>query len=348
MQSAATQLGKGPVVATSERVGEVSTGSRGRELRLAPAVESELMTEPTAVRGQRRTADWTRVSHGLYRSLGARDLDAWQLALPPSGRFTHLTAAAVWGWWLPPLPAGLPVVAAVDRRSTRPVRAGLHVVRTNADSAARLHAGLSLDPPGEVLLACARDLGLLDLLVLTDSALAHGSCTRDQLTTLAASRRKGSRRLRQVLQVADERAESPWESILRLLHSTCDVPVEPQHELRTADGDFIARADLWLVGTRTIHEYDGEVHLTRAQQQADLARARRLAAAGVIRRGYTSYDVLRRPVTVLRDADLSLGRPHDPTRIRTWHGLLAESLLTPAGQRRLMDRLGGPRRAIGD
>jgi very-short-patch-repair endonuclease len=303
------------------------------------------MTEPGAIRGHRRTVDWTRVSYGLHRRDGVSDLHAWQLVLPPTGRFTHLTAAALTGWWLPPFPDGLPVIAAVDRRSTRPVRPGLHVVRTDADTGPQVREGLRVDPPTEVLLSCARDLELLDLCVLTDSALRRGDSTREQISAAAASRRKGTRMLARALDLADERAESPWETILRLLHVTCDIGVEPQHEIRSTEGEFVARADLLVTGTRSIHEYDGEVHLTREQQHADLERGRRLAAAGMVRRGYTSYDVLRRPITILRDADLALGRPHDPSRIREWHRLLATSLLTSSGRHRLMARLAGPTRS---
>jgi very-short-patch-repair endonuclease len=303
------------------------------------------MTQEGALRGHRRSVHWTQVSHGLYRQDGVSDLHAWQLVLPPTGRLTHLTAAAARGWWLPPLPPGLPVFAAVDRRSTRPERPGLHVVRTDPAAAPQAEDGLLLDPPGEVLLACARDLELMDLLVLADSALHRGDCSLEEITAAAAPRRKGARLLRRAVDLCDARAESPWETILRLLHVACDVGVESQHEIRSADGGFVARADLLLTGTRTIHEYDGEVHLTREQQQADLERSRRLTAAGFVRRGYTSYDVLRRPVTVLRDADLATGRPHDPGRIRAWNRLLAGSLLTPSGRHRLMTRLASPRRA---
>jgi hypothetical protein len=52
--------------------------------------------------------------------------------------------------------------------------------------------------------------------------------------------------------------------------------------------------------------------------------------------------VLHQAVGILRDADRSLGRPHDPRRIRTWHRLLAESLFTPAGTELLRRRWGLP------
>ena len=202
---------------------------------------------------------------------------------------------------------------------------------------------MRLDAPEEVLLACARDLGLLDLVLLTDSALRCGADAA-HLSQVVASRRKGVPALRRAVGLSDPRSESPWETVLRLFHVVCEAPVEPQREILDETGAFVARADLWVVGTRSIHEYDGGVHLERRQQQSDLARARRLSDAGWTRRGYTSHDLLRTPMGVLRDVDRALGRPHDPTRLRAWHGLLRDSLLTGAGVERLLSRLRGVQR----
>ena len=213
------------------------------------------------------------------------------------------------------------------------------MVRTDPLLAPTSCNGLRLDSPEEVLLACARHLGLLVLLLLTDSALRCGA-DQARLSEVAASRRKGAPALRGAIELSDPRSESPWETVLRLFHVVCGAPVEPQHEILDETGAFVARADLWVVGTWSIHEYDGGVHLERRQQQLDLARARRLSHAGWTRRGYTSHDLLRTPVGVVRDVDRALGRPHDPARLRAWHGLLRDSLLTPSGAHRLLDRLG--------
>ena len=181
-------------------------------------------------------------------------------------------------------------------------------------------------------------LGLLDMVVLTDAALRMSSCTRDELSDLAGRPRRGAPMLRRALALADERAESAWESMLRMLHVACDVPVEPQHEVFDEAGLFLARADLWIIGTRTLHEYDGGAHLTRPRQREDLRRGRGLGNSQWLRRGYTSHEVLKQAVGVLRDADLSLGRVHDPRRIRAWHALLADSLFTAGGTEALRRR----------
>jgi len=176
------------------------------------------------------------------------------MVLPALGRFTHLTAAARLGWWLPPLPSDLPVFAAISTAEPRPRRRGLRVSRHAQLEPTSLVEGVRLDQSAEVLLSCARDLALIDLVVLLDSALRQGA---DRGAIDVASRR-------------------------------------------------------WRPG------------------------------APALRRGYTDIDVLHRSVSILRDADLSLGREHDPSRIRTWHRELAESLFAPSGHTRLRRRLGLP------
>jgi hypothetical protein len=204
--------------------------------------------------------------------------------LPTSARFTQLTAARLYGWWVPPFPPALPLQVVIDRSQTRPCRPGLRLIRQTDLAQPRLYDGVRLDPPAETLLACARDLSELDLVA-------------------------------------------------------CDIVVEPQHEVYDDAGGFLARGDLWLVGTRVLHEYDGGHHLEKRTQRSDLRRARTLGNSGWSRRGYTDREVLHQPLTILRDADLSLGRPHDPTRIRAWIRLLRESLFTPSGTTRLCRRL---------
>ena len=130
-----------------------------------------------AVRGRRRGRDWTTVSHGLHVPAGAGaadELAAWQLLLPSHGCFTHLTGAAIREWWLPEVPDGLPVLVALRPHDVRPDRAGIRSLRTRGTQGLESIDGLRVAPPGEVLLACARDISLLDLTVLVDGALYAG------------------------------------------------------------------------------------------------------------------------------------------------------------------------------
>jgi hypothetical protein len=306
------------------------------------------MDEKLAVTGRMRGRAWVRVAHGVHRAVTARDpwtaeLTAWQLALPPGAVFTGLTVARTRGWWVPPLPEDLPVFVAMSDSASRPVRPGLVVTRHPGRPPVDRWDGLRLSPPAEALLACARIVGLLDLVVLLDAALHAGVCTLEELQAVAAQRRRGAPLLRRAIELADGRSESAFETLLRLLHVVCGVDVEPQYVVVDDAGSFLARADLWLVGTTTLHEYDGADHLARSRQRRDLARARRLNKAEWVRQGYTSVEVLHQGVAILRDADRALGRDHDPGRIRAWHDLLRESLFTSAGTARFRARLGLPR-----
>ena len=212
-----------------------------------------------------------------------------------------------------------------------PERSGLRVTRLGDWPTAQIVGGVRLTTPAESLLAAARDLGLLDLVQLGDSALRRRDCTIEDLHLAAAGRRAGAVRLRQLIPLLDGRSESAWESVMRLLHHAADIPVEPQRKFFAPTGRFVARADLWLIGTRQIHEYDGEVHRDRDVHRGDLRRDRGLVEIGVTRLGYTSRELLREGGSVIAAADRALGRSWDPTRLRRWNALIEDSLWGAAG-----------------
>jgi len=266
-------------------------------------------------------------------------LQAWQLALPYWSSFTGLTDAQHRGWWLPPLPAGLPLFVA-GGRSDVIRRSGLRVCRHDARPAAERVGGVRVTTAAETVLSLARDLSLLDVVVIGDAALHAGDATIDELERTARQRRRGAPLLRRAIPLMDGRAESIYEGLLRILHISCGIAVVPQFEVVDEAGLFVARADLRLIGSTRLSEYDGSEHLDRARQRRDLRRVARIEDAGFDRRGYTKEDVLYATVGILRDADRALGRPFDPRRIDPWHALLRESLFTGQGQARLRSRLG--------
>lgn len=292
-------------------------------------------------RGQYCGTQWVPVARGVRRRADVDDpwraaLRAWLAILPTGTAFTHLTAARLLGWWLPPLPTDLPVFVALPPGAARVRRPGLVAVRRQVASVELLD-GLPVEAPARVLATCARDLRLLDLICLADAARAGGA-SLDQLTP--APRARNGLLVHEALARSHDCADSILEVVLRELHRSCDVAVTPQHVVTDEWGDFVARGDLRLDGTRVLHEYDGADHLTRAQQRKDLRRSARLTEAGWIRRGYTYEDVLRQGSRILRDADAAIGRVHDPRRIFAWHQLLRESTFSPAGMDRLRRRLG--------
>ncbi len=222
----------------------------------------------------------------------------------------------------------------------RPMRLGVLTSRHTRDIAFEAIDGLRCASVPETLLACARWLDVIDMVVLVDCVLQHGQASRTEIEDVIKPRRPGARRLREALGLADERSESVYETLLRLLHVWCDADVVPQWEVVDKDGVIVAVADLWVTGTNSLHEYDGDEHEKPERRVKDRRRDRRLDRAGHVRRGYTAGDLLHRPVTVLEDIDRAVGRPHDPGRIRPWIADLRRSLFTPAGRSAFLLRLG--------
>lgn len=298
--------------------------------------------QPSVRVGPKPGRQWVSVGRGLHRTGEPHDLladlHAWSQVLRPMAAFTGLTVAVLGGWWLPPLPASLPVFAAMLSAQNHSRRPGLRITRHRWIPPSEVVGGVRVTTVPETVVACAQHLRLLDLVVLVDCVLHHGLATLPELEAVAREHRRGAPLLRRALALADARSESPWETILRLLHVVLGIAVEPQHELYD-DGVLVARGDLLLVGTRMFHEYDGEVHGDRAQRRHDLKRSRRLGRLGYERRGFVSEDVLTQPGTILRDADETLGREHDPSRLHQWYPLVRESLWTPAGRAAFAARL---------
>jgi hypothetical protein len=251
------------------------------------------------VRGRQRLRSWERLSHGLYlpkappRQL-VDNLRAWSQVLPATAAFTHLTAAELKGWWLPEAPPH-PVFAAMHRGDPRPRRSGTYVCRhPNSYPMVVSPDGLKVTTSAETLLACARDLGILDVVIMADCALRDGDVTLIELKIAASQRRRGAPKLRQIIPLLDKRNELAWESVMRVLHVAADIPVEPQYEIFDEFGRSLARADLWIGGTRRIHEYDGAVHREAEAHQNDLKRDRNLILGDWQRLGFTSTPPQRR------------------------------------------------------
>jgi hypothetical protein len=261
------------------------------------------------------------------------DLSAWQLVLPPTAGFSHLTAAEVYGWWQS---AAIlhPVFAALTTTSHGTCRPGLFLCRHPKPVAFRVVEGLRLTTPAETLLAAARDLGVLDLVILGDSALRLEHCTLRDLQIAARQRRRGAPLLRRVLPMLDPRSESPWESIMRVLHRAADIPVLVQQDVHNQFGQFIGRADLLIEGTRRLQEYDGEGHRDGDQHAEDLARDRELLAGNWQRHGHVAKDLLHGGADIISSVDRTLGREWDSRRLAAWQHLVKHSLYGRPGRAR--------------
>src|SRR3954452_21507987 len=213
-------------------------------------MDDEMRWGPWPGKGWTPVAWGAHVREDLLEDLGAR-LRAAQLVLPFWSSFTGLTAAQLRGWWLPPLPAELPLFVA-SGRSDRIDRPGLRVCRHTVLQTWVLVDNVRTSLPAETVLACARELGLLDVVLIGDAGLHSGEVTREQLLDVSRLHRRGAPLLRRAIPLMDGRSESIYESLLRVLHVVCQIRVEPQHTVIDPEGEVIARGDLWLTGTRML------------------------------------------------------------------------------------------------
>jgi hypothetical protein len=286
---------------------------------------------------------WTSPTHGVY--LLATDVDdlaarcrAVQLALPDDAVFTHITAAALRGWWLPSI--RIPMVACSSATAPHLDRRGVYVRRCAVPSYQRLdRSGLRIASAERTLLELAEDLSLVDLVIAIDAALYFKDTTLAALSRAVVPGRRGVRTLRRALALADDRSESPWETVLRLLHELGCIDVTPQYIVTGDHGLPVARGDLRVGESRRLHEYDGAVHREGGQHGDDLGRDKVLARIQWERYGYTAKEIRVAPGRILRDAEEALGLPHDPRRVTAWLAEYERSSLSPAGWRALAHRL---------
>lgn len=299
-----------------------------------------------AIKGHVRWSGYDRLAHGLHLPDGSNEaatertlrlLDAWTMLLPPNAGYTHITAAWLRGWWMPQLPEHVPLFAS-GPGIEHPRRAGLVYSRLETLTDPTPVRGLPVVAPEECLLRAARDLSLFDLTIMMVSARRSGALDEKALATVCASRRPGVRALRAAGSWADPRYESPFEVLLAFFHLLAGVAVQPQHRIEDGEGRFVARGDLWVVGTTSIHEYDGTVHEGQRQRALDLRRDRRLLGTPYVRRGYVADDLFNHPLALLQEIDAVVGRSHDPRRLAPWRRHLAESTFSIAGRRRLENR----------
>lgn len=135
--------------------------------------------------------------------------------------------------------------------------------------------------PIRTVLDCVRTLPLSEGLAVADSALHRGIVDQDDLLA-AAERLTGPhrRRIQQVVQLADHRAESVLESALRaILVEAAIEGFEPQLPVR--DAGFSARLDLGHRVLRIGLEADGfEHHGTRRALVRDCRRSVQLSLRG--------------------------------------------------------------------
>jgi very-short-patch-repair endonuclease len=243
----------------------------------------------------------TYLPRALVGDLSAR-VAAVLLSAPPGSVVSHLTAAALWGLAIPLQPDDTRVHVTVATGSAVRARADRSIHRSPLSAAeVTTLRGVAVTTPARTWRDLAAILVPAALLAATDQ-LVNGRVSRAELEEQLLRRPagRGSARARQVLPVADPRAESPMESVLRWLLYRAGLPApEVQYEVRDGADRFLARADLAWPDRKVLVEFDGDVHRERDTFVRDLRRQNRLIAEGWTVLRFTSADVLGRPDEVV-------------------------------------------------
>jgi hypothetical protein len=246
------------------------------------------------------------------------------LVLPAGTAATGVTALQIYG-----LDVGR------DRRlhftTTRPHQRrieGVVVHRRIRAALRRMWGGVPVTTPEQTFVEASRNLSLVDRVIAGDWLIQHG------LTTLAGLQHfvdtvhdHGVKRARRAMAWVRERAESPRETILRLMIVFARLP-EPEPNVPLGDADrFVARPDLVYVRYRAV-EYDGRYHFRdSAQRDRDIARREALEALGwrvivITAEGMSRpHEVVWRVYRALRDRGYDGPPPIFNDMWTTWFGV---------------------------
>jgi hypothetical protein len=253
-------------------------------------------------RAQRRGANWQRLGPGIYIRRGRTPdpldlLTAVADRLPPEAAFSGETAAWLDGLELDPIS---PIDVTLPRGSTVSSRVGLRIHRCALRPIdVTVRQGLRTTATPRTLADLARRLSLEEAVAVIDMALHAERVDFAGAAAYVADhpRARGIARLRAALELADGRAESRMESLLRVLLVRSGLPrPESQADLFDSEGNQFARADLYYPAARLVIEFDGAGH--RDNLTYDLRRQNQLLRAGYTLLRFTAADVFGRPQAV--------------------------------------------------
>ena len=145
--------------------------------------------------------------------------------------------------------------------------------------------GLRVTTPARTVLDLARTLSFGAGVVAADSALHQELTTVAELLYVVEPyrQRRGGHRSHRVVMFADGLAESPLESLARVVFDAGGLPPpELQARITAANDDFIGRADFLWRKYKLIVEVDGEAKydIDPRRARAELLREKALRRAG--------------------------------------------------------------------
>jgi hypothetical protein len=229
-----------------------------------------------------RTRDLQRPFHGVRTTRELERVTAYVPLLRAGDRFSHTTAAAIWG---APLPrSGDDRIHVTATSGQRPRTTGC-IGHESTDPGFSVRSGVPVSTPAQLFAECGTILGLDELVAVADHLLLdprvldprdlRPHATRAQLTEhLDGIRAPGVRRARRALALAREGVESPMETRLRLLLHRAGFPSpECGFELTRPRGRSVGWFDLAWPEARVLVEYDGDQHRTSTRQyEKDIRR----------------------------------------------------------------------------
>jgi hypothetical protein len=178
--------------------------------------------------------------------------------------------------------------------------------------------GIPTTGPDRTFVDCATILGIVQLVQLAEHLLHIGATTRDTLAQYCHDRHiDGVRRARRAMSFVMTGAESPMETLVRLLLVFARLPCPtPNQWIFDSDGRRVARVDLLYERYMVVVEYDGWHHERDGRQrQRDRERREVLESLGYRLIVVTNED-LRTPQSipwrvynVLRERGYRGGRP---------------------------------------
>jgi hypothetical protein len=179
-------------------------------------------------------------------------------------------------------PTDVTLTSWVGRRGQR------HGVHRYVNAMPRSHMtrkyGLPVTTAARTVVDLAGTLPFAEGVVAADSALRQGLTTSAELWQVAAEcgHRRGSKQADRVAKFADGMAESPLESLARVVFHDTGLPApQLQVPITTADDRFIGRVDFYWRKYKTIAEVDGGLKYENPERaRAQLWRDKALRAAG--------------------------------------------------------------------
>jgi very-short-patch-repair endonuclease len=274
------------------------------------AVADGLLT-PAQLRGR----TWRRLLPDVYVHHDVPvDHRTWcaavSLILPPGSAIGGLSAAHLSGADL--LRPEAPVSIVASRTSGTHSSDRIRVHHTVIDPADLTTVdGLPVTTPARTAFDLGRRRSRRTAVTAFDAMLHRRTLNLGDVTELARQRHwwPGIPRLHEVIRLADPRAESPMETVLRLLLLDAGLPaMQPQFEVRDPRGRLIGRVDLAWPAVRLAVEYEGDHHREQGQFRRDIGRVNALRMAGWTVVRLSADDVLRRPAETIALVTAELAR----------------------------------------